>query len=177
MGKKSYDELNELEKLRWDFWDTLRQHLLEAQSFLQPRESDYGHWLHFSLGESNGFPSVSQYITVAWCFGKKNEGIIDCSNYHVLATYESLNRRIDNKEMSRRWFAFMSERKQTIHDQLGFELEWDNNRNIEVYLKSRCVIADIRNLDAWPGYINDMRIQAEHLHAAFKQHALAFSEA
>ena len=177
MGKKSYDELSELEKLRWDFWNTLRQHLLETRSFLRPRKSDYAHWLHFSLGVIDGTPSVSQYITVAWCSGNKQNGIVDCSRYHVRATYESLNNQEDNARTSRLWLEFMRARKQAIHSQLGFELEWDSSRNIEVYLKSRCVIADIRNLDAWPGYINDMRIQAEHLHTVFQPHALAFNEA
>ena len=52
----------------------------------------------------------------------------------------------------------MREREKTVHYQLGFELDWDDSREKDIYLKSQNVIADIRNLDAWPGYINDMRI-------------------
>ena len=183
MGKKSYDELNELEKFRWDFWNTLRQYLLETRSFLRPGDSDYGHWLNLKLGEFKGMSplkkhfTINQYITIFWVEGSKAQAIGDCRSYYVRATYDSLNDKSDNATLSQRWFKFMREREKTIHYQLGFELDWDNSRNIEVYLKSRRVVADFRNLDAWPGYINDMRIQAEHLHTAFQPRALAFTEA
>ena len=177
MGKKSYHELNELEKLRWDFWNTLRQHLLETQSFLRPRESDYGHWLNFRLGLIDATSSVPQYVTIVWCHSNKKKGIVDCSRYHVRVTYDGLNGRKDNLQVSQRWFEFMLARQSTIHSQLGLELKWDNKRKFDVYLKAQCVMADIRNLDAWSDYINDMRIQAEHLHNVFQPHALAFNEA
>ena len=176
MGKKSYHELNELETPRWDFWNTLRQHLLETRSFLRPGDSEYGHWLNFRLGVIDGIPLAPQYVTIVWCHNNEKKRIVDCSRYHVRATYDSLGDREDNAVMSRLWVEFMQAREQTIHSQLGFELDWDNSRNIEVYLKSRCVIANIRNLDAWPDYIKDMRIQAEHLHNVFQPHALAFNE-
>lgn len=178
MGKKSYDELDELEKLRWDFWNTLRLHLLDAPSFLRPGDSEYGHWLHFSFGAIDGIPSVPQYVTIVWCHNnKKKKGVVDCSRYHVRVTYEGLSRRKDNLQVSQRWFEFMLERQSTIHSQLGFELKWDNKRKFDVYLEAQPVIADIRDLNAWPGYINDMRFQAEHLHNVFRPHALAFNKA
>lgn len=177
MGKKSYDDLNELEKLRWDFWNTLRQHVKESASFLQPSNTKDGHWLNFPLGVIDETPSTNQFVTIVWCQNQQENGIVDCSRYHVQATFDSLTRNPDNQALSRHWLGFMRERERTLHDQLGFELEWDDHLQIEIRLRSRCVIADIRNLDAWPGYINDMRIQAEHLHNVFQQHALAFNKA
>ena len=176
MGKKSYDELNELEKLRWDFWNTLRQHLLEAQSFLRPGDSEYGYWLLFKLGVKDQSEATGQHVRIEW-----DDSADKCRSYHVEITYYGqplppLTSGPYDPAMSRKWLNFMLERRQKIHSQLGFKLEWDDHSPIEVYLKSRCVIADIRDLNAWPGYINDMRIQAEHLHRVFQPHALAFSK-
>ena len=172
-----------LEVLRTDFWNALRRHLKESSSLLQPGNTTYGRWLNFKLGEFKGMSplkkhiTINQYITIVWVEGSKAQAIGDCRSYYVRATYDSLNDKSDNATRSRRWLQFMREREKTIHYQLGFELDWDGSREKDIYLKSPNVIADIRNLDAWPGYINDMRIQAEHLHTAFQPHALAFTEA
>ena len=121
--------------------------------------------------------TINQYITIVWVEGSKADAVGDCSAYYVRATYDSLNDKADNAALSLRWFQFMREREKTIYYQLGFALAWDDSREKDIYLKSPNVIADIRNLDAWPGYINDMRIQAEHLHKVFQPHALAFTKA
>ena len=179
MGKKSCDELNELEKLRCDFWDTLRRHLLEAQSPLQPGKSDDGFWLLFTLGVTDNSEARGQNVRIVWVEGSKAKKIEDCSFYHVEDVYygHPLPPLKPDPAMSRQWFKFMCECRQNVHDALGFELDWDNHAKIDVYLKSRRVIADIRDRNAWPGYINDMRIQAERLHTVFQPHALAFNEA
>ena len=165
-----------LKNLRKGFWQALRKHLKESGSFLQLIDSKDGHWLNFRLGVIDGIPSVPQYVTIVWCHNNKKKGVVDCSRYHVRVTYDGLNGRKDNLQASQRWFEFMSERQSTSHSQLGLELKWDNKRKFDVYLEAQPVIADIRNLDAWPGYINDMSIQAKHLHEVFQPHALAFSK-
>ena len=176
MGKKSCDELNELEKLRCDFWNELRKHLQESTSPLLPKGTKHAHWLNFKLGVLSGTSPIRQYVTIAWVMGNKAKKIDDCSWYCVRVTYDGLNGHKDNLKMSQRWFDFMDERWQTIQEQLGFKLKWNNKRKCDVYLEAQCVMADIRDRNAWLGYINDMRIQAEQLHTVFQPHALAHLE-
>lgn len=182
IGKKKYEDLNEVEKLRWDFWNVLRQHLLETQSFLRPGDSKYGYWLLFKLGVTDQSEATGQHVRIQWVKGNSKNGIEDCSWYHVETVYYGQPRPPAKSgsydpEMSLLWFKFMCEQRQQIHNRLGFKLEWDDHAPKEVYLKAKPVIANIRDRESWPGYINDMRIQAERLHAVFQPHARAFSEA
>ena len=66
-----------LKVLRTDFWNALRQQLMERGSFVQPGHTTYGHWLNFKLGEFEcmlplkQYITINQYITIIWVEGSK----------------------------------------------------------------------------------------------------------
>ena len=161
-----------LKELRAKFWKALRLKFHKSRSFLQPGDQTKSGWMQFKVGNMKESKNVGQNIRIDW--------LDDCQSYQIQVVYFGHPKLPDTKydpAFSRLWLDFMCERQNEIHNALGYELDWDNHCRIEKYLNAKPVVADIRNLDAWPGYITDMRIQAEHLHAVFQPHALAFNEA
>ena len=161
-----------LKELRTKFWKALRLQFHQSRSFLQPGDHTKSGWVQFKVGNMKESKNVGLNLRIHW--------LNNCLSYQMLVVYLGHPKPPDTKHdpaFSRLWLDFMCKRQNEIHNALGYELERDNHCRIEKYLKAKPVVADIRNLDAWQGYITDMRIQAEHLHTAFQPHALAFNEA
>ena len=161
-----------LKDLRKDFWNALRLQFHERGSFLYPGAHTKSGWVQFKVGNMKESKNVGLNLRIHW--------LNNCLSYQMLVVYLGHPKPPDTKHdpaFSRLWLDFMCKRQNEIHNALGYELERDNHRRIEKYLKAKSVVADIRNLDAWQGYITDMRIQAERLHEVFQPHALAFNEA
>ncbi len=133
--------------IQLEYWTEFREYLLEENSTVRPQKPHPQHWTNYNIGRAG---------------------------FLLGATLNSRQNRIGielylNDDKAKSYYGLLSEQKEEIESELGFELEWmklpeRKSCRLIVYLNDK----DPLNKEAWPEYRQWMKEKLEKIDAVFR---------